>query len=133
MTAADFRRLALSLPGTEEHAHMDHPDFRIGGKIFATLAYPNKGYGMVKLLPDQQAAFVAADPQMFTPVKGAWGKQGATSVCLKAASPNRVSEALALAWERNAPNATEKAKSAAAPHRKPAKKRTAKAAARKSD
>ena len=65
MTAADFRRLALSLPETEEHAHMNHPDFRVAGKIFATLGYPNASRGMVKLFPDQQAEFVAADPKSF--------------------------------------------------------------------
>ena len=53
MTAAEFRRLALSLPETEEREHMHHPDFRVAGKIFATLAYPDKSYGMVKLFPDE--------------------------------------------------------------------------------
>ena len=103
MTSADFRRLALSFAGAEEREHMNHPDFRVGGKIFATLAYPDKSFGMVKLFPDQQAAFIAADPDAFTPVNGAWGKQGCTHVRLKAATKERVREALSLAWQRAAP------------------------------
>ena len=103
MTAAEFRRLALSLPETEERAHMNHPDFRVGGKIFATLGYPDKSWAMVKLFPDQQAEFVAACPQIFVPVKGGWGKQGGTNVLLKAASEERVREALAAAWQNRAP------------------------------
>lgn len=100
MTAAEFRRLALSLPETEERAHMNHPDFRVGGKIFATLGYPDETRGMVKLFPDQQKAFAARNPQAFEPVKGAWGKQGCTSVILKEAPPEKVREALTAAWER---------------------------------
>ena len=126
MTAADFRLLALSLPDVEESAHMDHPDFRAGGKIFATLGYPDKSWGMVKLFPDQQKEFVAADPEMFAPVKGGWGKQGCTNVLLKAASKERVREALSAAWQ----NATEKSgvakkKSAPAKRSPTAKKRRA--------
>jgi ectoine hydroxylase-related dioxygenase (phytanoyl-CoA dioxygenase family) len=100
MTAADFRRLALSLPGAEEREHMHHPDFRIGGRIFATLGYPDEAWGMVRVFPDQQAELVAAAPAIFAPVKGAWGRQGCTSVCLKAADKKRVREAMHAAWER---------------------------------
>lgn len=124
MTPAEFRRLALALPGAEEREHMHHPDFRIGGRIFATLNYPDKTFGMAKLFPDQQAALVAADPDMFTPVNGAWGKQGATLVHLKVASKERVCEALTLAWERNAPKTLGNDKSAS--HLRPVKKRPAK-------
>ncbi len=99
MTPADFRHLALSFAGAEEREHMHHPDFRVGGKIFATLAYPDESYGMVKLFPDQQAEFVATDPDVFTPVKGAWGKKGGTLVRLKTATKERVREALSAAWE----------------------------------
>lgn len=129
MTPADFRRLALSLPGAEEHEHMHHPDFRAGGRIFATLAYPDESFAMVKLFPDQQATFVDSDPDMFTPVKGGWGKQGCTQVHLKAATKDRVCEALALAWERVAPKAPAAGKTSAAAQRSgstkksPAKKR----------
>lgn len=132
MTPAEFRRLALSLPGAEEHEHMHHPDFRVGGKIFATLNYPDKSFGMAKLFPDQQAALVAADPDMFAPVKGAWGKQGCTLVRLKSATKDRVCEALALAWERTAPKALAGNKTVAPAQRsslvkkKAAKKRLAK-------
>jgi hypothetical protein len=106
MTAAEFRRLALSLPDTEEREHMNHPDFRVAGKIFATLGYPDAGRGMVKLFPDQQAEFVAADPHAFVPVPGAWGKQGCTHVLLKSATVGKVKVALRAAWERAAPKAS---------------------------
>jgi hypothetical protein len=93
--------MALALPEVEEREHMSHPDFRVGGRIFATLGYPDATRAMVKLFPDQQAAFVADDPKAFTPVKGAWGRKGCTSVLLKAAGKTRVREALHAAW-RNA-------------------------------
>ena len=83
MTAGDFRRIALSFPETMESAHMDHPDFRVGGRIFATLGYPDTGVGMVKLFPDQQEDFVRAEPKVFAPVKGGWGRRGSTHVRLK--------------------------------------------------
>lgn len=98
MTAAEFRRLALNLPDTEEREHMNHPDFRTGGKIFATLAYPDKNWGMVKLTPEQQEVFIADEPEAYVPVKGAWGKQGCTSVKLKAANKASVERALKAAW-----------------------------------
>ncbi len=103
MTAAEFRRIALSLPETEERAHMDHPDFRVGGKIFATLGYPDKGWGMVKLFPDQQRSFMKAAPKVFIPAKGAWGAQGSTCVRLKCAKKSSLQEALNAAWLRTAP------------------------------
>jgi hypothetical protein len=80
MTPAGFRRLALALPETSEVGHMGHPDFRVGGKIFATLGYPDGGWGMVKLTPDQQEALVSAEPSVFAPVKGGWGR-GAPRTC----------------------------------------------------
>src|SRR5271167_82268 len=82
MTADQFRRLALSFPNGEEHAHHRHPDYRVRGKIFATLGYPDKKRAMVKLTPEQQADFVHDQPEVFSPVNGAWGRQGATSVLL---------------------------------------------------
>lgn len=103
MTAGDFRRLALSFPEATEGAHMDHPDFRVGGKIFATLGYPDMGVGMVKLFPDQQADFVRAEPKVFAPVKGGWGRRGATHVRLKVAKKASVQRALAAAWRNTAP------------------------------
>lgn len=98
MTAAEFRKLALSFDGAEEREHMDHPDFRVGGKIFATMGYPNKGTAMVKLTPEQQHEFNMAEPDVFVPVKGAWGKMGATQVRLKAAKKTTVWKALEAAW-----------------------------------
>jgi hypothetical protein len=103
MTAADFRRLALGFPEATESAHMDHPDFRVRGKIFATLGYPDTGVGMVKLFPDQQKDFVRAEPKVFAPVNGAWGRRGATHVRLKTAKNTSVLRALAAAWRNTAP------------------------------
>jgi hypothetical protein len=103
VTANDFRRLALALPETAEHAHMDHPDFRVRGKIFATLGYPAKGWGMVKLTPQQQHYFSKDDPGVFVPVKGAWGRRGATSVHLKTVNKKTLQRALSAAWRNTAP------------------------------
>jgi hypothetical protein len=103
MTANDFRRMALSLPETEERAHMSHPDFRMGGKIFATLGYPDKSHGMVKLSPEQQHYFSKDYPDVFVPVKGAWGRRGATSVYLKAACKETLRKAITAAWRNTAP------------------------------
>lgn len=102
MTADDFRNLALELPGAVESSHMDHPDFRVGGKIFATLG-PGEEWGMVKLTPEQQAAFVEAEPEAFEPIKGGWGAKGATKVNLEAARGPGVSRALDTAWRNTAP------------------------------
>jgi hypothetical protein len=98
MTADEFRRIALSMPGAEEKGHMGHPDFRVGGKIFATLGYPDAGWGVVKLTPEQQRVYIAMDPGTFVPVKGAWGLQGNTSVRLRAANEAAVHEAMESAW-----------------------------------
>ncbi|MFZ0582120.1 MAG: MmcQ/YjbR family DNA-binding protein [Candidatus Acidiferrales bacterium] len=103
MTTAEFRRMALSFPETAEDAHMEHPDFRVGGKIFATLGYPRAGWAMVKLMPDQQQDFVRAEPKAFMAVTGKWGQRGATNVVLKAAKKGRVREALEAAWRNTAP------------------------------
>ena len=103
MTAADFRRIALSLPESTESSHMGHPDFRVGGKIFATLDAPSKGWGMVKLWPDQQAGFIKSYPKVFKPAQGAWGQRGATYVKLSAANKSTVRRALTAAWRNTAP------------------------------
>jgi hypothetical protein len=99
MTPAQFRALALSLPGANEGAHIGHADFRVGGKVFATLGYPNEDWGMVKLPPEMQEMYVAARPDVFTPVKGAWGRRGSTSVRLDAATRRKLEGALRTAWE----------------------------------
>jgi hypothetical protein len=103
MTPADFRKLALALPEAEEREHMDHPDFRVGGKIFATLGYPDKSCGMVKLSPEDQHYFSKAEPDVFIPAKGAWGRRGATSVHLKAATKETLRNAIQAAWRNTAP------------------------------
>ena len=103
MTPNEFRELALSFPEAIESAHMHHPDFRVGGRIFATLGYPDENSAMVKLSPDEQKEFVRSSPGVFTPVKGAWGRQGATNIYLPAATINIVREALTAAWRNTAP------------------------------
>jgi hypothetical protein len=103
MTTNDFRELALSFPEAVESAHMCHPDFRVGGKIFATLGYPNKDSATVKLMREEQKEFVRSDPGVFKPVKGAWGRQGSTNVYLPAAKIDIVREALTAAWRNTAP------------------------------
>ncbi|HTE04087.1 MAG TPA: MmcQ/YjbR family DNA-binding protein [bacterium] len=103
MTAREFRSLALCLPSASEAAHMGHPDFRVAGRIFATLGYPRSGWGMVKLTPEQQELFVRAQPRAFAPVKGTWGRAGATNVRLHAAKKAAVREALTIAWHNRAP------------------------------
>lgn len=103
MTAAEFRKMALDLPEAVESEHMDHPDFRVSGKIFATLGYPDEGSAMVKLTPEQQHEFNLAEPDVFVPVKGGWGRKGATTVRLKAAKKATVRKALEAAWQNTAP------------------------------
>jgi hypothetical protein len=111
MTADEFRELALSLKGATESAHMSHPDFRAHGRIFATLGYPDAGWGMVKLSPQDQRLFVESNPQAFVPAKGAWGVQGSTTVRLEAVKRDVLSQALALAWQGSAsPSPVKRAK-----------------------
>jgi hypothetical protein len=105
MTASEFRKMALSLPGAEEKEHMGHPDFRVGGKVFATLGYPTKERAMVKLTPEEQHEFNLAEPEVFLPAKGAWGRKGATIVRLKLAKKARVKKALEAAWRNTVPRA----------------------------
>jgi hypothetical protein len=103
MTANDFRKLALSFPEVIESAHMRHPDFRVGGRIFATLGYPDKDWAMVKLTRDEQKEFVQSNPGVFKLVKGAWGRQGATTIYMATAKREVVREALTAAWRNTAP------------------------------
>src|ERR1700741_1819694 len=98
MTREQFRRLALSFPEAVESQHMDHPDFRVAGKIFATLSYPDEKWGMVKLSPEQQEECVRAEPDAFEPGKGGWGRRGATSVRLRAAKRPTMRRVFAAAW-----------------------------------
>ncbi len=103
MTAEEFRRIALSLPEATEYAHMDHPDFRVRGKIFATLGYPDREWGMVKLTPEQQGDYVRARPTIFVPAKGAWGMRGSTTVRLEAIDELTLTTAIVAAWRNVAP------------------------------
>jgi|SRR4029453_8370873 hypothetical protein len=103
MTPNEFRKLALSFPEAIESAHMDHPDFRVGGRIFATLGYPDEHWAMVKLSSDEQNEFVRTSPGVFATAKGAWGRQGATNINLPAATIDIVREALTAAWCNTAP------------------------------
>jgi len=95
--------MALSLPEVSECEHMDHPDFRVGGKIFATLGYPDAEWGMVKLTPVDQQLVIAAAPDVFVPAKGSWGRRGATLVHLRKARKTAVRDAMSAAWRSTAP------------------------------
>jgi len=125
MDAEDFRRMALSLPGAEESSHMGAPDFRVGGRIFATLASQSQGYGNLMLTPEQQAAFVAELPEVFLPVAGGWGRMGATHIRLAAANADLLAGALRTAWKlRFEKNAKPGRKKQAAPESIRAPKKT---------
>lgn len=99
MDADDFRRMALSLEGAEESSHMGKPDFRVGGRIFATLASADQGYGNLMLTPEQQAAFVQELPEVFVPIAGGWGRMGMTHIRLAAAKEEVLAGALRTAWK----------------------------------
>jgi hypothetical protein len=99
MTVADFRRLALSLPGAEEGSHMGSADFRVGGHIFATLASQKKDYGNLMLTPELRADFVGERPDVFLPVAGGWGRNGATHIRLAKANEDLLAGALHAAWK----------------------------------
>jgi hypothetical protein len=99
MTISDFRRLALALEGAEESSHMGAPDFRVGGRIFATLASQAQGYGNLALTLEQQTAFVEEAPEVFLPIKGGWGRMGMTHIVLAAANEDILAGALRTAWQ----------------------------------
>lgn len=99
MDASDFRRIALSMEGAEESSHMGAPDFRVGGRIFATLASEKQGHGNLMLTVEQQAAFVEELPDVFLPVAGGWGRMGATHIRLAEASEDVLEGALRTAWK----------------------------------
>src|SRR5580698_807509 len=94
MTADQFRKLALKIPGAVEFAHMNHPDFRLKGKVFATLGYPDEHHGMIKLSPEEQKKFLIKAPKVFSPCNGVWGLRGATNVDLRPARVAMVRAAL---------------------------------------
>lgn len=103
MTPADFRAIALSMPEASESAHMDHPDFRVGGKIFASLGYPDAEHGMVVLPPEEQARLMKSHAKVFSPAAGAWGNRGSTTVYLEAVDKATLQKALEIAWRKRAP------------------------------
>ena len=94
MTINEFRKMALEIPSSVERSHMNHPDFRVAGKIFGSLGVPNKTWGMVKLTREQQRVFIEKAPKIFKPSSGAWGRQGYTNVYLPAATATNVRAAL---------------------------------------
>ena len=102
-TADDFRRIALSFPGVEEGSHMGHADFRVGGRIFATLGAPDEEWGMAALMPEQQEDFMTLAPVAFKPAAGAWGRGGSTLMRLEAVPDDLLEAALAAAWRKRAP------------------------------
>ena len=110
MTAAQFRRLALGLPEAVESSHFSHPDFRVRNRVFATLGYPDERHGALMLSPEDQKPLCAAEPEVFTPAKGAWGRNGSTHVNLKAAKKTTVRAALKAAYEERVRKNRKKAK-----------------------
>jgi YjbR len=131
MTPADFRRIALSLPGAEEGSHMGAVDFRVGGRIFATLASVAQGYGNLMLTPEMQADFVGELPDVFLPIPGGWGKGGSTHVRLATVTEDVLAGALRSAWrvriEKNArAKSKSKSLSPSSPSKKPAFERVPK-------
>ena len=122
MSPDDFRRIALSLEGAIEGAHMGHPDFRANGRIFATL-YPDGQSGMVKLTPDQQQEFISIDSATFVPASGAWGRQGCTTVLLGSINEDTLGQAMTLAWQNTVKGAVQTKTRSSTKSRKPSRER----------
>ena len=99
MNAVDFKRIALSFEGAEEGSHMGATDFRVGGRIFATLAAVKQGYGNLMLTPEQQQTFVAEEPEVFLPIPGGWGRMGCTHMVLAKANEDLMEGAMQTAWK----------------------------------
>ncbi len=117
-----YRRLALQLPGAVESSHMNHPDFRLNNQIFATLAYQEQGCGVLKLTLEQQAAFVADQPHIFSPVQGGWGRMGMTFIQLDQADESIMAGALKTAYQNlHAKQSEKKAQKKSAQAARPAK------------
>jgi len=121
MDADDFRRIALSLPGAEQSSHMGQPDFRVGGRIFATLAAQHQGYGNLLLTPEQQADFVAEMPDVFIPVAGGWGRNGATHVRLTTVTEDVLAGALRTAYNLRVEKNAKSGKKTSGTKRRPTK------------
>ena len=108
MSTDQFRQMALKIPTALQRSHMNHPDFRVAGKIFASLGVPDKEWGMVKLTPEQQRTFIKKAPEIFKPSSSAWGRQGYTNVCLASAKPSVVRSAIVAAAKNIAGHAKKK-------------------------
>jgi hypothetical protein len=127
MRPADFRRIALSLEGAEEGSHMGAVDFRVGGRIFATLASVKEGYGNLMITPELQAAFIADRPDLYLPIHGGWGRMGMTHIRLAEADEDSLRGALHTAWKLR----VEKNRNSARKITAPARRRTTARAAKK--
>jgi hypothetical protein len=123
VTAADFRRIALSFEGAEEGSHMGAMDFRVGGHIFATLASVSQGYGNLMIMPEQQAAFLAERPDLFLPVFGGWGRMGITHIRLAEADEDTLTGALHTAWKLRVEKNRKSGKKTGASTKRSAKKK----------
>lgn len=125
MDVDDFRRIALSFEGAEESSHMGNPDFRVGGRIFATLSSADQGYGNLMLTLEQQEAFVEELPKVFLPIAGGWGRMGMTHIRLAAANEDVLAGALRTAWKlRGEKNDKSRKKSRARRRRRPQSSRS---------
>ena len=124
MNAGDFRRIALSLEGAEESSHMGQPDFRVGGRIFATLASAQQGYGNLMLTLEQQQAFVEELPEAFLPIAGGWGRMGMTHIRLAAANEDVLAGALRTAWKLRMEKNAKSGKKKPAPSKRHSAKKT---------
>jgi hypothetical protein len=122
MNASDFRRIALSLEGAEEGSHMGAVDFRVGGRIFATLASVKDGYGNLMLTPELQAEFVAERPDLFLPIPGGWGRMGSTHIRLAVADEDSLRGALHSAWKLRVEKNQKPAKKGTAPAKRRVKR-----------
>jgi hypothetical protein len=119
VTPADFRRIALSMEGAEESSHMGSPDFRVGGRIFATLASQAQGYGNLMLTPEQQSAFIEEAPDVFLPIHGGWGRMGMTHIRLGVATEDILIGALRTAWQLRKDGNSKTKRPASKPSRSP--------------
>src|SRR5258706_13995010 len=115
MKVSDFRRIALSLPGAEESSHMGNPDFRVDGRIFATLASAKQGFGNLMLSVEQQTAFVEEMPEVFLPIPGGWGRMGSTHIRLTEATEDVLYGALHAAWKLRVEKSAKSGKKKRAP------------------
>lgn len=102
MQQQEFRALALGFTEAVEAGHFDTADFRVRGKIFATLRQAD-GRAVLKLSPDQQQLLMETAPGQFEPVKGSWGQKGWTRVVLDRADEATVRHAMEYAWGSVAP------------------------------